>query len=162
MLPSAPRRTPPHRERCDANQQRGGNCQRTRCECRCRRHTGAGAALSRQIASPEVRGARGVAADAIDAEAGGALSRRRACAALGDAGVGRCRGRGVGRRLRDCPGTGRGGGVCRCRSVGSSRRRMRGRIGEGIGIGSRLPRLSSANWVPLRAAVSHTASGGWP
>src|SRR5215470_16648578 len=91
--------TPPQRERRNANQQRGGNRQRTRRECRRRRDTGTRPALSGQIASPEGRVAGRVAADAIDAETRGALSRRGACPALRDAGVGRGGGRGVGRRV---------------------------------------------------------------
>src|SRR5215470_16079527 len=123
----APDRTPPQRERRNANQQRGGNCHRTRRECRRRRHTRTRPALSRQVASPEGRVAGGIAANAVDAEAGGALSRRRARAALGDSRVRGCCGRRVGRRRRV------GGRVCAgVRRRAGRRVRVRRRVGRRV------------------------------
>src|SRR5215470_1074326 len=127
-----PNSTPPQRERRNTNQQRGGNRHRPRRECRRRRDTRARPALSRQITSPEVRVAGGVAADAIDAEATGAHRGRRTVTANWNAGVGRRGGRRVGRRRSV------GGGRSGSRSVGRGGgvgRRARGGCGVGRGAG---------------------------
>jgi len=127
---------PSQRERRNTNQQRGGNCYRSRRECRRRRRTRTRPALAGQVASPEGRVAGGVAADPIDTEAGRALSRRRARAALRDAGIGRCGGWGVGRRVCDGSGTGHGRRVSHCtcgrrgRCVGWC---VRGGVRRGLG-----------------------------
>src|SRR5215470_1400441 len=125
-----PNSTPPQRERRNTNQQRGGNRHRPRRECRRRRDTRARPALSRQITSPEVRVAGGVAADAIDAEATGAHRGRRTVTANWNAGVGR--GGGGGRRggVRRGAGGGRRrrGGVSH--SGGRRERRGGGRSGR--------------------------------
>jgi len=126
MKVSVPDNPTTQREGGDANQQGCGCGQRSRLECRRRRDARACSALTRQIAAPEGRVAGGVAADSINAEAGGALRRSDAVAALRDAGVGRRGGRGVGRRRSG------GGGRSGSRSVG-----RRGGVGPRVRDGSR-------------------------